>query len=104
MKTFAGFLRAAAPLFAAAFCACSSLPENKIPAAAELMLPIEAGVVLPKEPAELSAQIKNAMFLAAEEHNARQEASSSKINLFFVETDGSKEQFETALAVLKARR
>ena len=68
------------------------------------MLPIEAGVVLPKEPAELSAQIKNAMFLAAEEHNARQEASSSKINLFFVETDGSKEQFETALAVLKARR
>ncbi|MBO7522091.1 MAG: ABC transporter substrate-binding protein, partial [Opitutales bacterium] len=87
---------------AAMLCACAGSAERKIAAEAELLAPLEAGVVLPKEPAGLSSEIKNAMLMAAEDFNAREEPL--KMRLFFADTDGSKEQLETAIAVLKARR
>ena len=58
MKIFAKLAPSAALPAAAMLCACAGSAERKIAAEAELLAPLEAGVVLPKEPAGLSSEIK----------------------------------------------
>ena len=91
---------------AAALSACANISEiEREREIANALSPIQMGAILPKnECPQITLQIKNAMLLAVKEHNEAEAENSSKISLFFIDTDGTKEQFQTAAAVLKARR
>ncbi|MBR6389215.1 MAG: ABC transporter substrate-binding protein [Opitutales bacterium] len=103
MKTALKYIFAA---LVAALSACADMGEIETQnrEAARALSPIQMAAILPKDECpQTTLQIKNAMLLAAKEHNQSEAEKPSKISLFFIDTDGSKEQFQTAVAALKAR-